>query len=854
VPLLVLPRSSPGATRSGVAPAATLRQDALVDTVPIEELHSPRRSQISLVAGIALITGGLIFTGLSLLEKADHNRRVEVEVRQVEAHANRIRSLEWKTKARGEISFVSQTEFQRVEDDILRITRALAEEKGHSRHLEELRDTCADYLANVNRELALVRTGQFDQARVLDVETVDPSFHVVQELVEQVSEEQGRAAERTVATSRIGLIVAALFSTAMILIYFQRITVQRRRADVALAERTAALNNEGRFRTLTENSADIIMITDAQGTITYMSPSVEAVVGWKNRTLVGRNVAELIHEEDAALVQAALAAVVAREGSSTIEFRMRHDDGRWLDFSSLLRNLANDPNIKGLLFNARDITNDKRTQEVVDFNASHDVLTRLPNRAVFMDRLQMVLDRKKRHPETHAALLFLDLDDLKVVNETLGHDAGDVVIVEFGQRLRACVREVDTVARPRDLRLLDGTPGTIARFGGDEFIVLLEDVSDPSDAIRVAQRIQEMMKLPFLIYDQPIFKSVSIGISFTSEDTDVRTMLANADVAMYRAKTNGKSRFEVYDEATHAQITRRLDMEQALRTALENNQFRVHYQPIVSLATGRIAGREALVRWERPGAGLVSPAAFIPMAEEIGLIVELGRWVLVEACRQTAKWTGTGFEAGPYVSVNVSARQFAYPAFVEHVRSALRETGLDPHRLKVELTEGTAMIDPERALDVMLELAEMGVTLSLDDFGTGYSSLSALRRFPVRTIKIDRSFVSSIHVNSQLAAIVTTICGLARILCMEVVAEGLENVEQLAKLKAISCDFAQGYLLSKPLVAESIAPLLGVDLLERMETERTLADNTHEERAAATFYSPPAIEGTSRTSSPSWKA
>jgi len=826
----------------------------MVNALRVGQLHSPRRSQLSLIAGIALITGGLIFTGLSLLEKADHNWRVEVQVRQVEAHANRVSSLEWKTKARRDVNFVSQAEFQQAEGEIVRITRALAEEKGHSRHLEELRDTCADYLANVNRELALVHSGQFDRATDLDVETVAPSFRDVQRMVDQVSEEQGQAAERTVATSRIGLIVAALFSTAMILLYFQRMSVQRNRADVALAERAAALSNEGRFRTLTENSADVIMITDTPGTIAYMSPSVEAVLGWKDDSLVGSNLAELIHGEDIALVQAALAAVLARGGSSTIEFRMRHADDRWLDFSSLLRNLVNDPNIKGLLFNARDITRDKQAQEVVDFNASHDLLTRLPNRAVFMDRLQMVLDRKKRHPETHAALLFLDLDDLKVVNETLGHDSGDVVIIEFGQRLRACVREVDTVARPRDLRLLDGNPGTIARLGGDEFIVLLEDVSDPSDAIRVAQRIQEMMKLPFLVHGQQIFKGVSIGISFTSEETDVRTMLANADVAMYRAKTNGKSRFEVYDEAMHAQITRRLDMERALRTALENNEFRVYYQPIVSLATGRIAGVEALVRWERPGVGLVSPAAFIPIAEEIGLIVELGRWVLVEACRQTAKWVGTGFETGPYVSVNVSARQFAYPAFVEHVRSALRETGLDPHRLKVELTEGTAMIDPERAVDVMLELAEMGVTLSLDDFGTGYSSLSALRRFPVRTIKIDRSFVSSIHVNSQLAAIVTTICGLARILCMEVVAEGLENVEQLEKLKAISCDFAQGYLLSRPVVAESITPLLGANLMERVETERTLAANSNEEQARATFYSPPAIEGTSSTSSPSWKA
>jgi EAL domain-containing protein (putative c-di-GMP-specific phosphodiesterase class I) len=292
---------------------------------------------------------------------------------------------------------------------------------------------------------------------------------------------------------------------------------------------------------------------------------------------------------------------------------------------------------------------------------------------------------------------------------------------------------------------------------------------------------------------------------------------------MYRAKANGKSRYEVYDGQMHAQIVRRLDLEKDLRKALASNQFRIHFQPIVSLATGRIAGLEALLRWERPGVGPVPPSEFIPIAEQIGLIVQLGQWVLAESCRQAMKWKRIGFEPGPYVSVNVSARQFSYPAFVDQVKETLRETGIDPHRLKLELTEGTAMEDPERAVEVMLQLVELGITLSLDDFGVGYSSLSVLRRFPVKTIKIDRSFVMNIHTNSQVAAIVTTICGLARILCMEVVAEGLENLEQLEKLRSISCDFAQGYLFSKPLPPEAISAILGIDLIDRMEAGQSLA-------------------------------
>ncbi len=459
-------------------------------------------------------------------------------------------------------------------------------------------------------------------------------------------------------------------------------------------------------------------------------------------------------------------------------------------------------------------------QRAMAFSAAHDPLTKLPNRVVFMDRLQSVIERRRRHSGGEAAVLFVDLDDLKLVNDGLGHDAGDLLIHEFGKRLRACVRGEDTVARSLDLSF-QADVGTVARLAGDEFIILLEEVRDPSDAIRVAQRIQAVMAEPFVIQEQEVFKGVSIGIAFTSGETNARSVVANADIAMYRAKTNGKSRYEVFDGKMHAQIARRLDLEKALRQAMEGNQFRLQFQPIVSLTTGRIDGLEALVRWERPGVGLVSPGEFIAVAEEIGLIVALGQWVLLEACRQAVSWERDHAGPGPYVSVNVSARQFAYPGFVDQVKDTLSVTGINPHRLKVELTEGTAMEDPERAVDLMLQLAELGVTLSLDDFGTGYSSLSVLRRFPVKTIKIDRSFVTAIHTNSQVAAIVTTIIGLARILCMEVVAEGLENLEQLEKLKSAFCDHAQGYLFSKPLAAEAVPGVLGVNLMTRLEAKNS---------------------------------
>ena len=821
-PLASLPNSSSDIPLQN-SPAVSDGPNGTGATTPAFEARSHRLSLLSLIGVIAFITGALIFIGVSLLNRADHNRRVQVDLGQVKAQADLISSLEWQAMARGRVTPESLATLHWSESEILRITQALAEGRDRTSQMEALRASCDSYIGYVNRQVALVQAGHLEEASTLDRSAVDPTFQQIQQLVELIGEQQSQAAERTVATSRIGLIAAAILSIVTILTYFRRFNIQRQRTELAFAERAVALKNENRFRILTENSANVILIASPLGQISYVSPSVVTTLGRQEHALVGSNILGWIHPDDVALVQAAIDAVVALKNLSTIEFRLCHVEGPWLDFECTIRNLVHDPEIQGLLFNSREVTEEKRAQAILDFNASHDALTTLPNRVVFMDRLQKTIDRKKRHPEAQGAVLFLDLDDLKTFNDTLGHDAGDKLIREFGQRLRACVRGEDTIARPLGLRITEPSPDTVARIGGDEFIVLLEDVSDPSDAIRVAQRIQAAMNEPFMILGQELFKGVSIGIAFTSDDDDARSLVAKADVAMYRAKVNGKSRYEVYDAKMHAQIARRLDLEKALRHALDGNQFRLYYQPIVSLATGRIAGLEALVRWERPGIGLVPPNEFIPLAEEIGLIVQLGQWVLVEACRQVAQWDRVGYEPGPFMSVNVSARQFAYPAFLDQVKEALRETGIDPHRLKVELTEGTAMDDPERAVEVMLELAELGITLSLDDFGTGYSSLSVLRRFPVKTIKIDRSFVMNIHSNSQVAAIVTTICGLARILCMEVVAEGLENSEQLEKLRSISCDYAQGYLFSQPVPAETISPMLGVNLIGRMETSRVSA-------------------------------
>jgi diguanylate cyclase (GGDEF)-like protein/PAS domain S-box-containing protein len=817
---LVFPEKSPGGAPSPgvtgiVVGHKTVPPSPLTVSAPIS-----LRPQLILIAVILLTTCALIFTALQLLNRADHSRQVQVAVWRVEAHANLISSLEWEVRAQRGVTPQALTEFRHSEDEILRAMDELGQARDSTSQLRALRATCSKYIVAVNREVALFQSGQIQQAISLDDTAVDPVYRELQKLADLISNQQSQAAERTARISRVVLAAVVLLSTLMMVMYFRRFHREQQRTQVALAERAIARKNEDRLRTLTEYSTDIILITNPAGDVCYLSPSVHWVLGWDTKAAQGCNIFDWIHDDDKALAQATVAAT---ETSSTVEFRLGHANGQWLDFSCLIRNLVCDSNVGGMLFNARDITQDKRKQEALDFNASHDTLTRLPNRAVFMDRLNHIIEQKKRHPQQKAAVLFVDIDDFKVLNDTLGHDAGDTFVQQFGDRLRACVRGDNTIALPGELRSVETIPDTIARLGGDEFIVLLEDVQDPSDAIRVAERIQAAMGEPFMLQGQEVFKSVSIGIAFATESADARTLIANADTAMYRAKIYGKSRFEVYDARMNAQIIRRLDLEKALHRALERKELRLYYQPIVSLATGRVAGLEALLRWDRPGVGMVPPGEFVPLAEQTGLIVQIGQWVLVEACRQAVKWQQIGVEPGPFVSVNVSSRQFAYPAFLDQVKDALRDTGLDPRRLKVELTEGTAMEDPERAVEVMLQLARLGITLSLDDFGTGHSSLSVLRRFPVKTIKIDRSFIMNIHSNSQVAAIVTTICRLARILCMEVVAEGLENVAQLEKLRSISCDFAQGYLLAMPLPPDAVPSILRINLIERMDPGRALA-------------------------------
>ncbi|MCA1635727.1 MAG: EAL domain-containing protein [Acidobacteria bacterium] len=426
--------------------------------------------------------------------------------------------------------------------------------------------------------------------------------------------------------------------------------------------------------------------------------------------------------------------------------------------------------------------------------AFHDALTNLPNRALFTDHLKLAIERTKRQPGHNFAVLFMDLDRFKNINDSLGHIYGDQLLVAISQRLKGCLRQVDV----------------IARLGGDEFAVLLDGFTEPNDVLRVAEKIQKAISEPLTIDRNEAFTSASIGIALSSTGYErPEDVLRDADTAMYRAKDGGKARHEIFDEVMYARAVSLLNLENDLRRAIERQEFEVYYQPIVTLKTGGVCGFEALLRWQHPTRGMISPAEFIPLAEETGLIIPLGQWVLEESCRQMREWHEQSLANRMLtVSVNLSGKQLSRDDLCQQIKLILERTGLDPRSLKLEITESVVMDNADLAINMLQQLHNLGIQLSIDDFGTGYSSLSYLHRFPVNNLKIDRSFISRMGLGDENLEIVRTIIMLARNLGMEVIAEGIETKEQLAQLRALSCSFGQGYLFSVPLDAESAVALI----------------------------------------------
>ncbi len=557
-------------------------------------------------------------------------------------------------------------------------------------------------------------------------------------------------------------------------------TYQRRKAETALIE------SQEKFRILAETTDSAIFVFREK--LLYVNPAMERLSGYSEAELLERDIEDIVHPDSIDQVRS-MVALRLREASEPVRYEIRiltkEGQERWLFISSGLIHFEGDA---AGLATAFDITDRKAVEEHLRSEAFHDTLTGLPNRALFIDRLGHVMSLATRRENYKFAVLFLDIDRFKLLNDTLGHVIGDEILVEVASRLLRCLRPGDTVAR----------------VGGDEFTMLLEDISDVDEAIRVCERIQDRISQTIMLHDQEVSLTVSIGIAMSdSYYSRPDQIMRDADVAMYRAKVGGRADYKVFDSAMRAGAARLLTLEGDLRSALERNELRLHYQPIVTLETGVIRGFEALVRWQHPQRGLLPPMEFIPLAEQTGLIVPLGMWVLREACSRLHSWQQE-FPMDPplTMSINISSKQFMQPGVMDQIGRITEEIGVDRSNIIIELTENTLMDNPEHVTALLRQLKMLNMQLHVDNFGTGFSSLRHLHRFPIDNLKIDRSFVTNIGPHGENVELAQTIVTLAHNLNIGVTAEGVETEEQARLLRDIHCDRAQGYFFSKPVTAD----------------------------------------------------
>lgn len=560
----------------------------------------------------------------------------------------------------------------------------------------------------------------------------------------------------------------------------------RQKAQKALNE------SEDKFRILAETTDSAIFVF--RDRFLYVNPAMQDILGYDIEEFLCMELRDVIHDE-----MYPIAAQFKQQYQSGVEENIREEvrviskngDERWLFITTGLIQYEQQP---AILATAFDISERKQMEDQLRHEAFHDKLTTLPNRALFTDRVEHVMDRYARKPGYVFAVLFIDLDRFKVINDSLGHLVGDKLLVEVGRRLKHCLRPEDTVTR----------------LGGDEFTILMEDLNNMDYVLNATKRIQKKLAEPFTVDSHEIITTASIGIAFSSDRySKADQILRDADIAMYRAKCNGKSRYEIFDEEMHTRALKLLEMENDLRSAIQRKEFVLHYQPIMELRTGKVIGFESLIRWEHPKLGLIPPNDFIPLAEETGMIVEIGDWVLMQACRQIKRWEQLLCGAKPpTVNINISGKQLAQEDITQRIITIIEQCNIDSSCLKLELTESMVMENPTKVSTIITELKQHHIQTAIDDFGTGYSSLSYLHKFPIDTLKIDRSFINMVGPEEQNTEIVNTIVILAHSLGLDVVAEGVENEAQLQYLQSIGCEYGQGYYYAKPLPADQVIHML----------------------------------------------
>jgi diguanylate cyclase (GGDEF)-like protein/PAS domain S-box-containing protein len=541
--------------------------------------------------------------------------------------------------------------------------------------------------------------------------------------------------------------------------------------------------SEERFRSLVRSAADVITIARDDGVIVYESDPVKAVLGYEPEERVGTRAGDNIHPDDRhALAEAQATLADDPDAVVRVEVRVQHKDGTWRWCSSAIRNMLDDPSVGGFVCNTHDVTERHVLEDQLRHQAFHDPLTGLANRPLFVDRLEHALAVRRRDGRAIAVLL-VDLDHFKHVNDRLGHTTGDAALAAVGGRLLDCLRAGDTAAR----------------LGGDEFVLLLEEVGNLGEVTTVAERIINELGTPFVVGEREISVGACVGIVFHQHGgTTADTLIRDADAAMYAAKSNGPGSWQLFEPEMHTAARARVEYEVQLRDAVGRNELVLEYQPIIELTSRAVVGYEALVRWRHPERGLVPPLEFVPIAEESGLIVPIGAWVLESACGHAGKWEPLADGRDLGLSVNISARQLFDPSFVSCVRETIESTGIAPERVTLEITESVLVGDTERAIAQLDQLKAIGVRIAIDDFGTGYSSLSYLRSFPVDVLKIDKAFTDTVADDVEGECFVQAILHLAQVLRVETVAEGVETAEQANRLRALGCNLAQGFYFGRP--------------------------------------------------------
>ncbi|HYN22649.1 MAG TPA: EAL domain-containing protein [Thermoanaerobaculia bacterium] len=732
-----------------------------------------------------VIAIGAAFAVATLNHQADDRRQNQLVLAELEQIAERLIDVLEHEKAEGALVE------REAKASLAALLAKLAKLDSGGDAAANVSDAGQSFLDSVEEHMRLRRNGQTAAAELWDRERSRPSYGLLLDTLAEAGVFYSAQSNRALRRASIGSTAAILGEAALIGILVLLAERRRKANELRIAEER--VRKDAQFRSMIQNSSDVITVVDASGKITFVSPAVRKVLGYDPEQQLGSGF-DFVHPDDLQRSQEAFTRFLSDpEAIHVEELRARHADGswRWIEISAI--NLLSDSNVQGIVLNYRDVTERKELQNQICHQALHDALTGLTNRALFYNLLEHSITSANRR-KIEVAAFFIDLDNFKQINDGLGHEAGDQLLIQVAERLRSTVRAEDVPAR----------------LGGDEFAILTQGL-DRNAAAELAKRILENLQLPYELAGHHVSVGASIGIAFAGpEGISPEDLLRNADVAMYVAKGSGKGRFEIFEGGMYREVKEQLDLELDFRSALENQQFELYYQPIVELGTGNLVGVEALVRWrDEARRRLLLPAEFLPLAERTGLILPLGKWILETACRQACEWRARFPQAEKMLlSVNLSKRQFLDPGLIGMVRKALAASGLSGQHLVIDVAEDVLLQNMDVADARLRELKALGIRLAIDDFGGGYTALRQLRRLPVDVVKIHKSFVDGLTTSPADTELTHSLIDLARRLKLQTLAEGIELDRQAVALERMGCELGQGFHLARPIDASGFEQIL----------------------------------------------